>query len=327
VTRLSILGMGQVSACGRGVEPLRAALGGKAPQATWLRHPGVARGEAVPVFTADGEGIDDIIGRKLARRLDPFSKRFVLAARLAVEDSGLELNEPERVGAVAVTGYGPLRTSFSFLDDIIAEGDGLGSPFLFSASVHNAPASAIAAVMGVQGPTLTLTAFAHGWARAIETAAGWLGRDRVDRVIVAAGDEYHEMVAVGQEARGCTYVPGETFAALLLARDDRSPAQWGHVEQPFFFHSASELDSERFDGPLFLGAKGDNRAGAMYRDVAARHDDVQSFAHLWGANPTSDAMNMLAAAIMLRDRLHDPVKCIHCVSCDAPAEGVVLTVR
>jgi len=360
VNRLAVLGAGQVSACGRGVDALRKALRGALPAPTRARHPHAVPDASVPVFVADPTGIEEVIGPRKASRLDAFAKRFLLAAMLAKEDAGEDPIDPERIGAVVATGYGPLRTTFGFLDGIIDDGDDMGPPFLFSGSVHNAPAAAISAFLGFQGPTLTLTAFAHGWARALEVAAGWLGEGTVDRVVVGAGDEYHELVSRGLAARGgwpadgrirpldfdaCSYVPGETFVALVLGRAEETRSRWGSVEPPRFFDGTASVPSLA-DAPVYLGAKGERAAGPAYRAVACKVRSVLGPASIWGANPTSDAMTSLAAGIALRDRVHPvfpevdgaPAKIdalaagsacdaprIHCVSCDLPGEGVVVT--
>jgi 3-oxoacyl-[acyl-carrier-protein] synthase II len=294
--------------------------------------------------------------------MDSFAQRFLLASLLAWRDAGGSVEDPARVGIVVATGYGPLVTSFGFLNDIIELGDELGSPFLFSASVHNAPASVISSALGVQGPCLTVTAFAHAAARAIGVAFDWLEERQADRVLVAAGDEFHEVLGycllrIGDcpadgrihpyDFERCTYVPGETFAAMVLARGDEGPAPWGYLERPSFFRGDRPSEVVARPGPVFLSAKGEKAQGGAYRLLARAGRPVAAYTPLWGASPTSDAMTVLAAAVCLRDRtlyetpfagdggedlqtavtgpLADPY--VHCVTRDLPGEGVVLTVH
>ena len=188
--RARILGIGQVRACGDGVLALRAALRGDRPAPEWIEMTPASRGIRVPGFTASAAGLAAMTEARFVRRLDPFAQRFLLAALLAVKDGG-GLGAPERAGIVVATGYGPLATSFAFLDDLIDQGDDLGSPFKFSISVHNAPASSLSLLPGVTGPTLTVTSFDGAWPMALASAMRWLEERTVDRAIVLAGDEYH----------------------------------------------------------------------------------------------------------------------------------------
>jgi 3-oxoacyl-[acyl-carrier-protein] synthase II len=363
VRRHPILGIGQVSACGPGAEAVRTALAGHNPEPTWLPAPGIGPEASVPVFLASPKGLEELVNPRAIRRMDPFSQRFLLAALLARTDSGISLDDPERVGVVVATGYGPLRSSFGFLDGVIDEGDDLGSPFLFAGSVHNAPASTISASMGLQGPTLTLTAFAHGWPRALQIGSGWLDGGLVDHVLVGAGDEYHELVGSQLEAVGgwpadgrvrplefsrCTYVPGETFVAILLGREGIAHARWGLLEEPAFPHTGSGVDELLADGPVFLAAKGEKAAGEAYREIARGDRPVVAPTPLWGANPTCDAMTTVAAAIALAEGKVQPggkpearpgdspgtlvgapgeARLVRCVSCDLPGESAIVTVH
>ncbi len=358
-----ILGLGQVSACGPGVKAVRTALAGRVPEPTWLPAPGVGPEASVPVFVASPKGLEELISPRAVRRMDPFSQRFLLAALLARADSGISFDDAERVGVVVATGYGPQGSSFGFLDGVIDEGDDLGSPFLFAGSVHNAPASTISASMNLQGPALTLTAFAHGWPRALQIGFGWLDRGLTDYVLVGAGDEYHELVGFQLEALGgwpadgrirpleftrCTYVPGETFVTVLLGREGIAPPRWGLLEEPAFAPRGPGVDELLGGGPVFLAAKGEEAAGEAYREIARGDRLVAAPTPLWGANPTCDAMTTLAAAVTLADgsvlAREEPegrpgdshgtlagapgeARLVRCVSCDLPGETAVITLH
>ena len=285
----SILGAGQVSACGPGLDALQAALRDAPPAASTLSH---GSGSA-PAFLADPGDWKQVIPARRARRLDAFSRNSLLAASLALSDAGEEIADPARVGVVAATGHGPVRTTFSLLDRVIDRGDDFMSPMEFSVSVHNAPASALSSFLGLQGPCLTVTGFHLAWPRALGLAVEWLASGALDRVLVLAADEVHEVMAYARSQQGEIQPPhpGETYAALMLGRPGDGAAR-GRLATPRFL---SELD-----------------------DQAAI--DPEDHALLWGTNPTSDALSTVAA--VLRDE-----RPITVVSPDGQGGGALVTIE
>ena len=264
---VSILGAGQVSACGPGLDAVRAALDGAPPAAGSLAH----RTGSVPAFLADPGDWKQVIPARRVRRLDAFSRNSLLAASLALRDAGAEITEPSRVGIVAATGHGPVRTTFSLLDRMIDRGDDFMSPMEFSISVHNAPAASLSSLLGLQGPCLTVTGFRLAWPEALGRAVDWIASGAVDRVIALAADEVHEVMAHARSRRGAVEPPhpGETYAALLLGRPGDAGAR-SLLREPRF---VQDLDG-----------------------VDALDPAVHSL--LWGTSPTCDALSTVAALIL-----------------------------
>ncbi len=265
----SILGIGQVSACGPGARALQAALD-RPPAAGSLAYATREGRASFPAHLADPGDWSEVIPARRARRLDAFSRNSLIAASLAVADAGSALDDPARVGVVAATGHGPVRTTFSLLDRMIDRGDDFMSPMEFSISVHNAPAATLSSFFGLQGPCLTVTGFHLAWPQALCRAVEWLASGTVDRVIALAADEVHEVMGYvrGIEGPAAAPFPGETFAALLLGGQGTTGAR-GRLLAPRF---VQELDGQDAVGP-------------------------EAHALIWGRNPTSDAMSTVAAVL------------------------------
>ena len=171
---MKILGLGQLSACGPGIEPLTGALAGEPPRPEWVA---TTEGEApvtAPILRVRAEGTEQLVAGRAMRRLDDFARHFVISTRLAVEDLGTPLPPAERIGVVMGTGYGSLATAFSNLDDIIDYGDATSSPFKFAVSVNNAPSSCVSTVLAARGPCLTVTGFFNLQANVLRIASQWL---------------------------------------------------------------------------------------------------------------------------------------------------------
>lgn len=101
------------------------------------------------------------------RRADRYTALVVDAAVRAargVEVAGVD------TALVTATAFGPHRTTFAMLDDIIDYPEDQILPTRFSHSVHNAAASYVGAALKIQGPTLALAGFDDVWFEALELA-------------------------------------------------------------------------------------------------------------------------------------------------------------
>ncbi|MCP4176379.1 MAG: hypothetical protein GY756_01270 [bacterium] len=134
---------------------------------------------------------DKVLGKKL-RRADRYTKMSVLSANDCLNDS-VSISDEEmdlsRTGIILATAFGPHNTAFSFLDDIIEYGENNVSAIKFSHSVHNAAASYIALLLGITGPTLTVTQFKFPVQHAFILAQSWLESNICDNVLVCCVDE------------------------------------------------------------------------------------------------------------------------------------------
>ncbi|MEJ2543396.1 MAG: beta-ketoacyl synthase chain length factor, partial [Calditrichaceae bacterium] len=197
---LSILGIGTVSALGSGVETLRQGLQGKVkPNIEEKVIPASGGEKRLPVYQPIAAGLDRFIPKRALRRVDQFAQIALLSTYLAIEDAGIEFEDKSRVGVVFGSGYGPTRTTFKFLDNIIDDGDIGASPTHFANSVHNALASQASIFLGLTGPCSTVTCFEHTLSNVLLTAKDWLDQDVVDYVLLGLGDEYCDVLGYAAE--------------------------------------------------------------------------------------------------------------------------------
>ena len=222
---MKVLGTGLVCARGRGKEAV--SRGWKPPE--FIEVP--FQEEPFPVYAVAPETLKDRTVLGGMRRADRFSKMATLAAHDAVANSGIEFKNPERVGIIFATAFGPHNTTFKFLDDILDYGDAGVSPTVFSNSVHNAAVSYISRALGIKGPTWTITGFCNPFGQAIALAQAWLNEGRCDYVLLGGGDECGTVLEyickeklpiakdgkVGENA----YVPGEGMAFFLVDNQER----------------------------------------------------------------------------------------------------------
>jgi len=218
-----VLGTGLVCARGRG----RDAVAGDLAPPSFIEVP--FQEEPFPVYAVDAETLKDraVLGKM--RRADRFSKIATLAAFDAVAASGIEFENPERIGIVLATAFGPHTTTFRFLDDILDYGDGGVSPTIFSNSVHNAAVSYISRTLEIKGPTWTVTQFRNPFEEAVQLAQAWLDEGRCDYVLLGGGDECgavmeyicNEKLPIAKDGKigPDAYVPGEGAAFFLACKE------------------------------------------------------------------------------------------------------------
>jgi 3-oxoacyl-[acyl-carrier-protein] synthase II len=307
---IRIIGTAQISACGAGMDALGDSLEGPAPEPEWVSITPDELGPKAPVLRARPTGMDDVVPARSVRRLDQFSSNFIYAARLAVMNSAIELPEPERIGVVTGTAYGSLATSISLLHDFVSLGDDAGSPFKFTNAANNASATSVATSLGARGPCLSVLGFQDIMLNVLRVASGWLEQGMADVVIAGAGDEFHPLVGYGLHHLSgwaddgrlrpldfgrTTYVPGETFAVILLTRTQENGK--AKIESTKAY---ADLAADYRPGPndlQIVAADGRLENSAAYSALAEGGAAVAAYTSLWGGNPSAEMMSVLVASM------------------------------
>jgi 3-oxoacyl-[acyl-carrier-protein] synthase II len=310
MTRLAIQGMGVLGGFGCGVAELQARLAKVAAEPTELAVPVAGEELRLAAFQADPAPLERFLTRRQTRRIDHFSKMALLGAYLALEDGGALEAPRDRMGVVIATGYGPARTTFSFLDSVLDDGDALASPTHFSNSVHNAAAAHVAIQLQAAGPSLTVSQFEMSVASALLTARQWLATGRVDSVLFGAVDEVCAVLGYCWESffpgsggpikpfafDRQSAVPGEGAAFFLLTRDKE--ARYGHI---------SGVDQGRVRQGMFSGgtwllnADGHRTCSASYPDFLTGSAAVAACTPHFGSLPVGQAFDLAVAALAVRD--------------------------
>ncbi|MFV2072275.1 MAG: beta-ketoacyl synthase N-terminal-like domain-containing protein [Thermoanaerobaculales bacterium] len=125
-----------------------------------------------------------------ARRMSAASRFAVCAAKMAVENAGLEPDDlAGRTAVVLATAYGAADFSERILRQIFLDGPNTVSPALFTESVANAPTAQIALAMDARGTNVTVTQRQAGVPVALSRALVELQTGRAERVLVGVVDE------------------------------------------------------------------------------------------------------------------------------------------
>jgi 3-oxoacyl-[acyl-carrier-protein] synthase II len=188
--QLRVLSSGAVSAAGWGTESLVAAVT-ENMELTTSNCPRTVGTRAwdcparmVPVIPADR-----LPKFPRLRRASPITKFIMAAALEALEKAGFPNGlGAGRLGIIQCMFNGCVQFSGKFYHEVIAT-PALASPLIFPETVYNAPASHVAAFLGVDGPVTTLIGEASAIIEGVSMAHTWMTQGLVDRVLVIGAEE------------------------------------------------------------------------------------------------------------------------------------------
>jgi 3-oxoacyl-[acyl-carrier-protein] synthase II len=171
--RVVVTGVGAVTAAGMGADVLFKTLcDGVSPEAPVVRQ-------------FDPEAL---FGPKEARRLDRFSQFTLAAAIEAYDHARLEVEDPDRAGAIFSTGVGGITTMIDQLAILHSRGAKRVTPFFVPMLMPNAGAAAVSLRYGLRGPCQTVTTACAAGTHAVADAARLIAQGRCDVVMTGGGE-------------------------------------------------------------------------------------------------------------------------------------------
>lgn len=195
--------------------------------------------------------VDDFINRKDARKMDRFIQFGVAAAQMALDQSGLEIDESnaERVGVAVGSGIGGLPAIEKTMRAYEQGGARKISPFFIPQTIINMTSGWISMLTGAKGPnTAAVTACATG-----THSVG-------DAFTVIARGDADAMIAGGSEACICELgIGGFSAARALSTRNDepeRASRPWDAGRDGFVMgEGAGVMVLESLDSATARGAE------------------------------------------------------------------------
>ena len=144
---------------------------------------------------------DTLIGKREARRMDRYAQLAVVAAKEALEDSGLDLNDAdllERSGAVVATGIGGILTFWQSAEKEKRDGTWSKiSPFFIPMLMANAAAAQISMQYGLRGPLFAVSSACASGNDAIVTAYNYVASGEVPMMVTGGTEATVSPMAVG----------------------------------------------------------------------------------------------------------------------------------
>lgn len=130
------------------------------------------------------------LDKKESRRMDRFAQFAVAAGKMAIQDSGLDLESinKERAGAVIGCGIGGVTTFEEQKEVLMKKGSGRVSPFFVPMLISNMAAGHLSIEFGLQGPSMTVVTACASATNAIGEALRLVQNGEVD-IALAGGTE------------------------------------------------------------------------------------------------------------------------------------------
>ncbi|AFM42533.1 3-oxoacyl-(acyl-carrier-protein) synthase II [Desulfosporosinus acidiphilus SJ4] len=130
------------------------------------------------------------IDKKESRHMDRFSQFAIAAAKLAVQDSGLDFEKvnKERAGAVMGCGIGGVITFEEQKEVLMNRGTGRVSPFFVPMLIGNMAAGHLSIEFGLQGSSMTIVTACASATNAVGEALRQIQRGEAD-VVLCGGTE------------------------------------------------------------------------------------------------------------------------------------------
>jgi 3-oxoacyl-(acyl-carrier-protein) synthase len=186
---LRLAGLGWVTPLGRTIDEVWAKLltGAEAEGAIFDDSLG-GKSHAFPVPPA---AIAEASRHRRLRRASAISRFAVLAGLDALRDGALDLDEVSaaRTALVFAISNGGVIYTRRFFHDIVTSGASAASPLLFPETVFNAPASHLAAILGITGVSYTLVGDGAVGILALKMAEDLMADPDLDRCLVVGAEE------------------------------------------------------------------------------------------------------------------------------------------
>ncbi len=221
---------------------------------------------------------------KEAKRTDRYTQFAIAAARMALDDSGLFIDESNGVdvGVIIGSGIGGMHTWEREHAKLLSKGPRRVSPFLVPMMINNMGSGQVAIVLGTKGPNFGVVSACATGAHAIAIAADMI---RLGRASV--------MLAGGSEAAVCpTAIAGFCAAKALSTRNDdpEGASRPFDAERDGFVvgEAAAVLVLEQADRAMARGAR-------IYGEVAGVGESADAY-HI--VEPSADgAIQAMTAAL------------------------------
>jgi len=191
---LAIAGMGWVTRLGSGIDSVwEELLDGHEASATTISEKFGDR--SYSVFRVPESAMAGSAHPRL-RRASVISRFAAVAGLDALRGAGVELGSQnaERTALIFAISNGGVIYTKRFYSDIVDAGAQSASPLLFPETVYNAPASHLAAILGITGASYTLVGDGAVGLAAIKMAEDLMANETLDHCLVVGTEEVDWLV-------------------------------------------------------------------------------------------------------------------------------------
>jgi len=186
---LGLAGMGWVTPLGSDLTGVwNRLLNGETGLAQSVSSP---LGRTYPLFPMPAEATAQAPAHPRLRRSSAISRFAVVAGLAALKDANVELDAEAaaRTALIFAVSNGGVIYTKRFYHEIVQSGAQAASPLLFPETVFNAPASHLAAILGISGASYTLVGDGAVGMLALKMAENLMESEALDRCLVVGAEE------------------------------------------------------------------------------------------------------------------------------------------
>jgi 3-oxoacyl-(acyl-carrier-protein) synthase len=258
---LAITGVGLVSPIGLGFPAFRAALA-EPSDAAFRRESSVLAKEKLPdAIAAEVYNFDPtpFLGSKGLRNHDRLTLFLLVAAKQALEDSGLKQNgahavyTADRVGICSATAYGSLDSIDELVSVAELQDPRFVNPNRFPNTVINSSAGYVSIWEDLRAPNVTIVDGNCGALDAVLTSETHLVNGRADAFLVGGGESLSDSLYLAFRKLG---VLADGTRAYAPGRDDGEGMRLGEASAYFAIETephAQKRDAKRYGAVIGYG--------------------------------------------------------------------------
>jgi 3-oxoacyl-[acyl-carrier-protein] synthase II len=196
--RVAVTGLGILSPLGIGVEAnWEAILAGRSGIGPITRFDASQIKTRIAGEVKDFK-VEDFLDKRTARRSDRFIHYAVAAARMALEDSGLQISpeNSERVGTVLGCGLGGLETIERYHKVLLEKGPERVTPFFIPMLIGNMAPGQISIEYGIKGPNLCFATACSAGTHAIGEGYRLIQSGECDAMVTGGSEAVISMLGI-----------------------------------------------------------------------------------------------------------------------------------
>ena len=189
---LGIRGMGWVTPLGSGIASVwQRLMAGERATAETISSPVSER--VYQAYRVPADATASAPAHPRLRRSSAISRFAAVAGLAALEDAGIKLDAEtaERTAVIFAVSNGGVVYTTRFYHEVVESGAQAASPLLFPETVFNAPASHLAAILGITGASYTLVGDGAVGVLALKMAEDLMQSPALDRCLVVGAEEAH----------------------------------------------------------------------------------------------------------------------------------------
>ncbi len=197
--RVVVTGIGMVSPCGNNLEENWQNLTNGKSGISYITRFDTAEFPAKIAGEVKNLNPEDFVDKKYAKRLDQFLIYALAAAKMAMEDSGLVIQEDfaDRIGVMVGAGMGGLQTIEKYHKACMEGGPRKISPFFIPYSIVNMAPGLISIEYGAKGPNLSIVTACATSTHSIGEAFECILRGDADAIITGGAEATITPLAIG----------------------------------------------------------------------------------------------------------------------------------